>query len=227
MTTIVARFADLCRADPGRLLIHLPATGTSLTASDIWDAHLAMPSVWTRPALVTRQLIVSAAGNHPAIAALLPGVPCDRSGDDAARRGHDARRDSRRSRTDSGPPPCVLPAAIAADERIGATSRHRTCQPGLQLLRRKAHSAAPLPGDCAVEADVRIDRCAEGDAHHEAQLVADGTQIVAAMGIHATDTQIAAIPLSHSYGLGVLLMPLLSQGTAIVLRDSFIPPSAA
>ena len=35
--------------------------------------------------------------------------------------------------------------------------------------------------------------------------------------------QIAVIPLSHSYGLGVLLMPLLLQGTAIMLRDSFVP----
>ena len=31
------------------------------------------------------------------------------------------------------------------------------------------------------------------------------------------------IPLSHSYGLGSLVMPLLLQGTAIVLRGSFVP----
>ena len=35
--------------------------------------------------------------------------------------------------------------------------------------------------------------------------------------------QIAAIPLSHSYGLGNLVMPLLLHGTAIVLRDGFVP----
>ena len=43
------------------------------------------------------------------------------------------------------------------------------------------------------------------------------------MGIRPDDTQIAAIPLSHSYGLGILMMPLLMQGTALVLRDSFVP----
>src|SRR6185295_16689282 len=59
---------------------------------------------------------------------------------------------------------------------------------------------------------------------NDAQLVGDGTQIAAAMGIQPSDTQIAFIPLSHSYGLGVLLMPLLIQGTAIVVRDSFVPP---
>ena len=39
------------------------------------------------------------------------------------------------------------------------------------------------------------------------------------MGIRPDDTQIAAIPLSHAYGLGNLLMPVLLQGTAIVLRE--------
>src|SRR6185295_20022546 len=58
---------------------------------------------------------------------------------------------------------------------------------------------------------------------NDAQLVGDGTQIAAAMGIQPSDTQIAVIPLSHSYGLGVLLMPLLLQGTALVLRDTFVP----
>lgn len=58
---------------------------------------------------------------------------------------------------------------------------------------------------------------------NEAQLVADGAQITAAMRIQPGDTQIAAIPLSHSYGLGCLTMPLLMQGTALVLRESFVP----
>ena len=43
------------------------------------------------------------------------------------------------------------------------------------------------------------------------------------MRIRPEDAQIAVIPLSHSYGLSVLLMPLLLQGTAIVLRESFVP----
>ena len=43
------------------------------------------------------------------------------------------------------------------------------------------------------------------------------------MGITAADMQLAAIPLSHAYGFGNLVMPLLLQGTAIVLRESFVP----
>ena len=43
------------------------------------------------------------------------------------------------------------------------------------------------------------------------------------MDIRPDDTQMAAIPLSHAYGLGNLLMPVLLQGTAVVLREGFVP----
>jgi long-chain acyl-CoA synthetase len=55
------------------------------------------------------------------------------------------------------------------------------------------------------------------------QLIADGMQMAAAMKILPGEAQIAAIPLSHSYGLSSLVMPLLLQGTAVVLRSSFVP----
>jgi len=55
------------------------------------------------------------------------------------------------------------------------------------------------------------------------QLIIDSTQIAQAMGIRSDDTQVAMIPLSHAYGLSVLLMPMLFQGTALVLRESFVP----
>jgi long-chain acyl-CoA synthetase len=57
----------------------------------------------------------------------------------------------------------------------------------------------------------------------ESNLIADGERIIAAMGIDPGDTQLATIPLSHSYGFGNLVMPLLLQGTAVALRDSFVP----
>jgi len=57
----------------------------------------------------------------------------------------------------------------------------------------------------------------------EAHLVADAERIIEEMGIRADDIQLAAIPLSHSYGIGNLLMPLLLQGTSMVLRDAFVP----
>ncbi len=57
----------------------------------------------------------------------------------------------------------------------------------------------------------------------EVQLLADAAHIMSAMGITGADVQLAAIPLSHAYGFGNLVMPLLLQGTPIVLRETFVP----
>ena len=47
--------------------------------------------------------------------------------------------------------------------------------------------------------------------------------MIEAMGIGAADINFACIPLSHSYALGNIVMPLLLQGTAVALRQSFNP----
>jgi acyl-coenzyme A synthetase/AMP-(fatty) acid ligase len=57
----------------------------------------------------------------------------------------------------------------------------------------------------------------------ERELVLDTEHIVEAMEIRPEHTQIAAVPLSHAYGLGNVLMPVLTQGTAVILRDGFVP----
>ena len=57
----------------------------------------------------------------------------------------------------------------------------------------------------------------------ERELILDTEHIVTAMGITSGHTQLAVIPLSHAYGLGSLLIPALVQGTAVVLRESFVP----
>src|SRR5262249_4765552 len=57
----------------------------------------------------------------------------------------------------------------------------------------------------------------------EAHLIDDTEHIMAAMGIGPADTQVAAIPVSHAYGFGNLMMPIFLQGTAVVPRDPFLP----
>jgi acyl-CoA synthetase (AMP-forming)/AMP-acid ligase II len=47
--------------------------------------------------------------------------------------------------------------------------------------------------------------------------------IVESMDVRRDDVQLAVLPLSHAYGFGNLVGPLLCQGTAIVLRDTFVP----
>jgi long-chain acyl-CoA synthetase len=60
-----------------------------------------------------------------------------------------------------------------------------------------------------------------------AQMLADGRQVCASMGIGPDDLNLAVIPLGHSYGLGNLVVPLLAQGTPVVCAASPLPQALA
>ncbi|MFT3830640.1 MAG: long-chain fatty acid--CoA ligase [Opitutaceae bacterium] len=64
-------------------------------------------------------------------------------------------------------------------------------------------------------------------AFTHAQMLADGRQICASMGIGPGDLNLAVIPLGHSYGLGNLVVPLLAQGTALACPASPLPQALA
>jgi long-chain acyl-CoA synthetase len=59
------------------------------------------------------------------------------------------------------------------------------------------------------------------------QLVADTVQIFRTMGVGGGDVTLAAIPLSHSYGVGSCLVPLLLAGTPLVVPASTLPAALA
>jgi acyl-CoA synthetase (AMP-forming)/AMP-acid ligase II len=54
-------------------------------------------------------------------------------------------------------------------------------------------------------------------------LLADGEQVMATMGIRATDRNLAVVPLGHSYGLGNLVMPLLMRAVPVVCTSGLLP----
>jgi len=60
-----------------------------------------------------------------------------------------------------------------------------------------------------------------------AQMLADGRQVCASMGIGPDDLNLAVIPLGHSYGLGNLVVPLLDQGTPLLCVASPLPQALA
>jgi long-chain acyl-CoA synthetase len=59
------------------------------------------------------------------------------------------------------------------------------------------------------------------------QLAADTVQIMRTMEVRAADVTLAAIPLTHSYGIGSCLVPLLLAGTPLVLPASPLPAALA
>ncbi|HEY1109173.1 MAG TPA: fatty acid--CoA ligase family protein [Opitutaceae bacterium] len=64
-------------------------------------------------------------------------------------------------------------------------------------------------------------------AFTDAQMLADGRQVCASMGIGPGDVNLGMIPFGHSYGLGNLVLPLLEQGTAIAANVAPLPQAIA
>ena len=200
MSTLVARFADVCRDDPARPLIHLPATGQALTATAIWNAHEQYAERLARRGVGDGHLVVSAMGNAASAPALL--LACRAAG--AAVLAVDA---------------CAAPAEVEAlAARFDAAAIVDADE-----VRAVARPARRYRGAAILKLTSGSTGAAKATRTTEAQMIADALHILEAMDIRAADTQIAAIPMSHSYGLGNLLLPLLLQGTACVLRDSFVP----
>ena len=59
------------------------------------------------------------------------------------------------------------------------------------------------------------------------QLLADGRQVTATMGVGPRDLNYALIPLGHSYGLGNLTVPLLASGVPLVCGTAALPHAIA
>ncbi len=59
----------------------------------------------------------------------------------------------------------------------------------------------------------------------EENLIADSTNICSTMQIAPGDLNLGAIPFSHSYGFANLVLPLVLQGTAIVVTNDYVPLS--
>jgi long-chain acyl-CoA synthetase len=65
----------------------------------------------------------------------------------------------------------------------------------------------------------------KGIVASEASLLADCRNICATMDIRPDDINLGAIPMSHSYGFSNLVTPLLTQGTAVVISNDYLPQS--
>ena len=204
MSDIVQRFARIAADQPDRPIIYVPASNERLSASQVWQSHLDVRQQLSALGIQPGQLVVSAAGNRPGAISLLlaclslraPLMPIDAS-------------------------------ATAAEveqfaDRFGAFVVVLPDGSNLRLVRQ--HAKPGTYGDAAL---LKLTSGSTGFPKAiltaESHLVADGERIIRTMGITDKDTQLAVIPLSHSYGFGNLVMPLLLQGTAMVLRDSFVP----
>lgn len=193
----------------------LPAA-QPLTAADLWRQHQEFVREFTRLSLGEGNLLVCGIANRPELLPVL--LACRALGVTLMALDADATDTEMRAL-------CSRFGAAALLSGNAASSRAAAALPVAGGL-----SLTPCAGPPTSYPDLAILKLTSGSSGlpraartSEDQLIADGEQIIAAMRIGPDDTQLAVIPLAHSYGLGALVMPLLLQGTPIVLRESFIP----
>ena len=216
---IVEAFAKLRRDEPDRRLIYLPATNRVVTATDLWAQAAALITAFDAARVGAGELVISVMGNVPLAFSLL--LACRAS--NRALMPLDAGTTAAEV---SGIADLFGASAIVAPRAMGLAADRGTTPLTNTMSLHLAPATAPKP----VYRDIAVIKMTSGSSGrpratltHEAALVSDGRALVSAMDIRPDDVQIAAIPCSHSYGLGNLVMPLLLQGTALSLRDTFVP----
>jgi long-chain acyl-CoA synthetase len=221
MSEIVERFERIRRDSPNRLLIYLPAAGASLSVEDIWNASRRQRAQLEALGLGEEHLVISAAGNRPAVVPLwlacrtlgIALMPVD-AGTPTTAIAALARR--------FGATFAILPGSTPGLEALGTAVAFER---GLIAVRLADATPAPqiYRGAAALKVTSGSTGLPKATFTREEQLVEDTVHITTAMDIGPDDRQIAVIPISHAYGLGNLVMPLLLQGTPVVLREAFVP----
>ncbi|MGC8917363.1 MAG: class I adenylate-forming enzyme family protein [Thermoanaerobaculum sp.] len=116
-------------------------------------------------------------------------------------------------------------AVVANLERLGHGQELLPPGVGVEL---GAADPVPIPKGTAV---FKLSSGSTGEPQAFAaaahQLLADSSHIFRTMGIRRQDRTLAAIPLTHSYGLGSCLVPLLAWGTPLVLPSCNLPAALA
>ena len=219
MPVLVDAARRRARDTPDVPLIDAPAERRVLTAGELGAEAWATAAVLRRLGIGPGHAVAAHVGNRSGYFPLL--IACLDTG--AALLPID------------GSAPAAEAAAVAArfevsalvmpDGRDGAGEH---VLPGGLRLTRRADPSRPIPPTAA--GPVAMLKLTSGSTGvpkatvtTEDQIAADGRALAEVMGIRPDDWQIGAIPVSHSYGLGNIVAPLLLQGTRVVLRDAFVP----
>ncbi len=211
------RFRRVCRDRGSAPAVHDLADGRTLTFGQLYAWSLSIGQAIGALGIGPGATVVALVGNRPiffpVLAACLSArtalLPLGETTDEEAS-AVIASSGARAVVTDR-----ALPLATAGTIALGD---------GVQLAALARRATAPGYGEAVVlkltSGSTDVPKAAVARVEH---LTNDGDHVIEAMGIRPADVNFACIPLSHSYGLGSVVMPLMIQGTAVALRQSFQP----
>ena len=216
-SVIVESFRRLQRDTPGRRLIYLPATESTVNAEQLALLASEIVKGFEKMRLPPGSVVGAALGNRPsAIAAFLA----------CAERGHPLLPiDGSTAAAEVAAIGARLQAAVilvpTATQYLGY-GLSRTLSP--EVTAAIADQPPQTTFDaCVMKLTSGSTGLPRATLTSEEALVTDSRTLIDAMGIGADTVQVAAIPLSHAYGFGNLLVPMLLQGTPVVMREAFVP----
>jgi long-chain acyl-CoA synthetase len=211
------RFRCVCRDRAGSTAVHTIETGSNTTFEDLENAADLIRAALRDLGVVRGAAVVSFVGNHPIcfstiVACLEAGVALVPLGEATAAEAAILVEQARAAAVITNR---ELPLAFVGQSALTAdVSMYRLAD---------RLTEPPYPPSVVLKLTSGSTDLPKAAVASEANLVNDGRHIVEAMGIVPEDINYACIPLSHSYGIGNVVMPLLWQGSRVVLRQSFSP----
>ncbi len=214
----------MARDRPDDVLLWAPREGRTLRARDILDEADALRASLRRAGLSSGDAVLSVLGNEPAFVALT--LACLTEGwpllaTDCSTPPAEAHALARRWRVAalvlSEPPAERLDVTVVDDVSGGLWAGVVTPKPagpryGHAVLLKLTSGSTGAPKLTLTE---------------ERHLVADVRHITQGMDIGPRTRQLGVIPLSHSYGFSNLVLPLLWQGSPLLLQPGFVPTQVA
>jgi long-chain acyl-CoA synthetase len=217
-TSVVGeRFRALCRDKPRAVAVRSLSETRTATFADLLDDVTELSRALADLGVGRGANVVSVVGNHAIFLSLV--VACLESGQALLPLGEATDTEVAGLVAQSG-------AAAIVTDRIAPVAQVdvRVLRSGIRVARIAGSEPPQYYGESVVlkltSGSTDLPKAAVASELH---LLNDGRHVVEAMGIDADDINMACIPLSHSYALGNLVMPLLCHGTALALRQSFSP----
>ena len=220
-TSIIGeRFGRVCRDRAHAVAVQVLADGATVSFGDLAGECAAIQKTLADLGVAREATVVSLVGNRPTFFSLV--AACAEAGAALLPLGDVTHAEAAALIETAGA------AAVVTDRHLPGLPRHgpreRVLASGVRILRLVDCADAPRYGPSVVlkltSGSTDVPRAAVALEQH---LVNDGRHVIEAMGIEAADVNFTCIPLSHSYAIGNVVMPLLWQGTAVVLRQSFSP----
>jgi long-chain acyl-CoA synthetase len=218
VTTIGNQFQRVCRDKRDVAAVRGVSTGRTVTFGQLSQECAAIENTLRELGVGSGAAVVSLIHNQPICFSLL--VACMEVGVALVSLGEATEAEAFRLIEQIGAAAVIsdseMPIQFVQARRLGADA---------SVYRLADHRQRFYPSSVVLKLTSGSTERPKAVIAAELHLINDGRHIIEAMSIGPEDVNLACIPLSHSYGVGNVLMPLLWQGTAVALRQSFSPSS--